>query len=120
VWDGFYTGQVRESTFPGLVLVDHDYEIVYTGTPFKKMIYTLRAQSGGVKVKVQYYNAETYIVTDMNDVKYEPNEFDDAIGAQGEITKSHCGENRFLGIDKILEFYLEAGCFVKISDVQAI
>jgi len=110
VWDGFYTGQLRESTFPGLVVTDLDYEITYTGTPFKKMIYRLRASRGGVKLKVQYYNAETYIVTDMNGVKFEPNEFDEAIGAQGEIKNSFCGENRFLGIEKILEFYLEADC----------
>jgi hypothetical protein len=121
VWDGFYTGQLRESTFPSLVETDLDYDIVYTGTPFKKMIYALRANQGGVKIRVQYYNAETYIVTDLDDNKYEPNEFDEDLGAQGEIQKSRgCGENRYLGMDKILEFYLEAGCQVKISDVQAI
>lgn len=56
----------------------------------------------------------------MNDNKYEPNEFDEDIGAQGEIKKDFCGENRYRGLEKILEFYLEAGCQIKISDVQTI
>lgn len=81
VWDGFYTGQVRESTFPGLVLTDYDYDIEYTGTPFKKMTYKLRGLSGGVLVRVQYYNAETYYVYDMADNKIEQNEYDEDLGA---------------------------------------
>lgn len=80
VWDGFYTGQVRESTFPSLVLTDSDYDIEFTGTPFKKFIYALRAKNGGVKIRVQYFNAETYIVTDLDGNKYEPNEFDEEEG----------------------------------------
>jgi len=52
VWDGFYTGRVRESTFPGLIVTGHDYDVAYTGTPFKNMIYTIRGGNGGAKITV--------------------------------------------------------------------
>jgi len=37
VWDGFYTGQKRESRFPSLVDAAKGgvYDITYTGTPAK-------------------------------------------------------------------------------------
>lgn len=117
VWDGFYTGQVRESTFPGLIVTGLDYEVQYTGTPFKNMIYTVRGGSGGAKVRVQYFNAETYIVTDLAGNKIEGTEFDEELGSQAELQKKGCGENRFLGIEKILEFYLDDDCQVKITDI---
>lgn len=45
VWDGFYTGQVRLSRFPILVYVPKGavYDVIYTGTPAKKMKYALRS-----------------------------------------------------------------------------
>lgn len=39
------------------------------------------------------------------------NEWDDSINKQGLITKTKgCGENRYVGVDNVLEFYIEAGC----------
>lgn len=56
----------------------------------------------------------------MADNKIEPNEFDEALGQQAELKKRGCGENRFLGIEKILEFYLDEDCTIKVTDVQVI
>jgi hypothetical protein len=36
-WDGFYTGQIRLSRFPGLIDGDKGvYNLTYTGAPAKK------------------------------------------------------------------------------------
>jgi hypothetical protein len=34
------------------------------------------------------------------------NQWDEAIRGYGEITRSFCGENRYIGVKNILEFYL--------------
>lgn len=61
VWDGFYTGQTRLSRFPILVYAPKGavYDIVYTGTPAKKMKYTLRSQDKtlGLTVRIAYPSA---------------------------------------------------------------
>jgi hypothetical protein len=49
------------------------------------MIYTVRGGSGGAKVRVQYFNAETYIVTDLDGNKIEGTEFDEELGSQAEL-----------------------------------
>jgi hypothetical protein len=41
----------------------------------------------------------------------------------GPITQAFCGENRYIGVKNILEFYLETGCtlFIKPRDaIQAL
>lgn len=38
----------------------------------------------------------------------------------GPITQSYCGENRYIGVKNIFEFYLEAGCTIHIIPRDAI
>ena len=38
----------------------------------------------------------------------------------GEIKQSFCGENRFIGVQNILEFYVTAGCNVVVKPRNAI
>lgn len=38
----------------------------------------------------------------------------------GEITSSFCGENRYIGVKNILEFYLTQGCILQIAPRDAI
>jgi len=63
VWDGFYTGQTRLSRFPILVYAPTGavYDIVYTGSPAKKMKYTLRSQDStlGLTVRIAYPSAQS-------------------------------------------------------------
>jgi len=54
VWDGFYTGQIRASRFPGLLSTNVDYTLEMSGTPPKKMRFKLGAKTGGVKIKIPY------------------------------------------------------------------
>jgi flagellar basal body-associated protein FliL len=54
MWDGFYTGQVRMSRFPGILSTDADYTIEMSGTPPKVMRFKLDADIGGVKIRIPY------------------------------------------------------------------
>lgn len=38
----------------------------------------------------------------------------------GEIQRTTCGENRYIGVKNILEFYLTAGCTLQIAPRDAI
>jgi len=64
VWDGFYTGQTRLSRFPIIVYAPPGtavYDIVYTGTPAKKMKYFLESQNEqlAMVVRIAYPGAES-------------------------------------------------------------
>jgi len=70
VWDGFYQGQIRHSRFPIIVYAPPKsfrnpdgaiYDIVYTGSPAKKMKYYLKSQSGdlAMTVRIAYPSAES-------------------------------------------------------------
>lgn len=48
------------------------------------------------------------------------NDWNDSIQTYGPITQSHCGENRFIGIQNILEFYIESGCDLEIIPVDSV
>ena len=49
------------------------------------------------------------------------NAWDDAIQKQGAIQKTKgCGENRFVGIENYLEFWIEPGCDLKIFPKDSI
>lgn len=84
VWDGFYQGQIRLSRFPIIVWAPPKsrdrpdgsvYDIVYTGTPAKKMKYYLRSQNNqlALTVRIAYPSAESRQIlkdgqrVDMND-----------------------------------------------------
>ena len=43
VWDGFYTGQLRDSRFPAVVYAPKGsvYDLEFTGSPAKKMRFEL-------------------------------------------------------------------------------
>jgi hypothetical protein len=63
VWDGFYTGQIRMSRFPGLVEASPEsvYDITMTGTPAKKMKFTIVSKSNkaAMIVRIAYPSAES-------------------------------------------------------------
>jgi hypothetical protein len=61
VWDGFYTGQTRESRFPLVVSVPDGavYNLTFTGSPAKKMRFELRSDNKeiGMTVRIAYPSA---------------------------------------------------------------
>lgn len=62
-WDGFYTGQIRRSTFPSIFEGSRRsvYDITFTGSPAKKMRFTLNAKSRttGATIRIAYPSAES-------------------------------------------------------------
>lgn len=119
VWDGFYSGQLRMSRFPVLVEGDKDYTVKYTGTPPGKMRYILHGNRGGIKVAVPYPNAGAYQVV-MKDVVQKVSKWDPKLGRNAALAKRRCGENRFVGIANILEFYLTPGCELTVRPLDSI
>lgn len=120
VWDGFYTGQLRLSRFPAMIETEQDYTVNMAGTPPKKMRFTLKAETGGSIIKIPYPVAGSIAVSvDGNEIGYTP--WDEDLGRAKELTKiKGCGENRFVGMENFLEFYLTPGCEVKIEPKDSI
>jgi hypothetical protein len=91
-----------------------------TGTVPGKMRYTLRAERGAIKVHVPYWNAGAYQVK-VNDVVIPYTPWDSVAGRASELTgRKGCGENRFVGVQNYLEFWLTAGCTIDVVPVDAI
>ena len=123
VWDGFYTGQTRLTRFPIIVYAPKGavYDIVYTGTPPKKQKYTLTSQNEALEmmVRIAYPSAESRQIL-KDGKRVDMNQWDEDLQMYGEIQRKYCGENRFIGIKNILEFYLTRGCVLQIAPRDAI
>lgn len=48
------------------------------------------------------------------------NQWDKEINQYGEIKQKFCGENRYIGVQNILEFYIRVGCDVYVQPRNAI
>mmetsp|Transcript_20889 Transcript_20889/g.32287 ORF Transcript_20889/g.32287 Transcript_20889/m.32287 type:complete len:160 (-) Transcript_20889:807-1286(-) len=48
------------------------------------------------------------------------NQWEESIQNYGVVKQRYCGENRYIGVKNILEFYLNYGCEVKIKPRNAI
>lgn len=120
MWDGFYTGQKRLSRFPVQIETVGDYLIKFTGTPANKMRFVLRANIGAIKIKIPYSNAGAYTVF-ANSVEKAYTPWDSRLGRHGELSKTKgCGENRFVGVENFLEFYITTDCEIRIVPSDSI
>lgn len=91
-----------------------------TGTPPNKMRYTLKAKTDGIKLRLYYPNAGAYQVYANDNLKAET-DWDASLGSPGALTKTKgCGENRFVGVENFLEFYITAGCEIKVEPYNQI
>ena len=129
VWDGFYTGQLRLSRFPAMIEIDatnqRTYTISYTGTPPGGQRFTLHTDSEiknlGVIIRIDYPKAGGYEIRNWSTgTVIKQNEWDDDLKAQEMVQSRFCGENRFVGVLNILEFYLPSGCVLDIEPVDSI
>lgn len=48
------------------------------------------------------------------------NQWDEAEKMYGKVTGKFCGENRYIGVKNILEFYITEGCVLQIAPRDAI
>ena len=109
------------SRFPVQIETDHHYLIYMSGTPPNEMRYTLRADGGGwLTLRLYYPNAGAYQVY-ANGKLQDETAWDTSIGGPGALTKRKgCGEWRFIGIQNFLEFYLTAGCEIRVEPLDQI
>jgi hypothetical protein len=123
VWDGFYTGQLRQTRFPAVVdaFKGSVYDVVYTGTPPKKQLFELVSQTKdtGMTIRIAYPDAVSYSIV-MNNQVVEMNNWDDVLKNYSPISQSKCGENRYIGVQNILEFYITGQCKLFIQPRNAI
>jgi hypothetical protein len=75
------------------------------------MRFWLRADdsSAGMVVRIAYPSAEARKVV-KNGVTIDMNQWDEKERQYGPVRNKFCGENRFIGVKNILEFYITAGC----------
>lgn len=134
--DSFYNSQQRISRFPGLVYTGTEgvenelglvYEVFMTGTPPKRMRWALHTPNdkSGFTVKIAYPSALS------RSVKYQGGEIipynkwlkkSDTVAeaGYGPILQEFCGENRYIGVKNILEFYINGECELEIEPRDAI
>jgi hypothetical protein len=81
IWDGFYTGQVRMSRFGSIIEASSGsvYDMNFTGTPAKKMIFTMSGMSTdmGATLRIFYPSAESRSIAKGGSV-VEMNQWNDA------------------------------------------
>jgi hypothetical protein len=63
VWDGFYSGQTRESRFPAVVYAYKGsvYNLTYSGSPAKKQRFELKSMNryARMTIRIAYPSAES-------------------------------------------------------------
>ena len=98
---------------------DADFTLDISGTPPKKMRFKLEADQGGVKIRIPYPVAGSIKVY-AKGVAQEYTPWSKELGRAEPLPKIRCGENRFVGIENFLEFYIKPGCEIRIEPRDAI
>jgi hypothetical protein len=116
---------VRESRFPAVVYAPKGsvYNLTFTGSPAKKMRFELKSldRRAGLTVRIAYPSAESRKILKGGRV-VDMNQWDESLypPQYGEIKQTFCGENRYIGVKNILEFYITKGCTLHIAPRNAI
>lgn len=123
IWDGFYTGQIRMARFPSITYATKGkiYDMVYSGNTPKNQTFRLRSQNpqNQMQLRIHYPDTGSFSIL-VNGVVIESNQWDDRTKGYKPIKGLKCGENRFIGIKNILEFYITNGCMLEIKPRDAI
>lgn len=130
--DAFYNSQKRMSRFPGLIWGGPKapdgrlYEVYMTGTPAKKMRWrfiTLNKDLG-MTVRIVFPSAlSRSALVDGEEVPYNEwvKDLEDPTNSNyGPILQTKCGENRYIGVKNIFEFYIDGHCDIEIIPRDAI
>lgn len=98
------------------------YNIEYTGTPPQKQRFTLYGDNlqPGTLIRVPYPDAGAYKVYTENQELALPTDWDYEIEQWAVPTGKYCGENRYVGVQNFLEFWIEPGCTLLIRPRDAI
>jgi hypothetical protein len=125
MWDGFYTSMKRLSRFASIIQAGNGmmYELIYKGTPPLRQKFTLRSDELPVILRIKYPKAGVYIIKDASGKQINANAWDSKISQPMQIRGfrgGYCGENRYVGVVNILEFYLNKGCTIFIEPIDSI
>jgi len=84
------------------------------------MRVNLDANTGGTMIRIPYPVAGSIqIYANGKKKSYTP--WDEELGRNAPLTKTKgCGENRFVGIENFLEFYITPGCLIDIEPKDSI
>ena len=69
---------------------------------------------------IDYTKPGAYILLDSNMKQIPENKWNTSIMAPALLKNSYCGENRYVGVVDILEFYITAGCTLYIQPIDSI
>jgi hypothetical protein len=116
---GFYTSLKRLSRFAAIIQAGATLvqEINYKGTPPLRQKFVLRSNKASTIIRVRYPKAGSFIIKDANGKEVAANGWDKARGEPFEIRGAnggYCGENRYVGVINILEFYITKNCTIYI------
>lgn len=103
--------------------VSKDYTIEYTGTPPRDQRFTLYSDTTepGMLITIPYPEAGAYKVYNAIDNSLaEPTDWDYTTETWAVPTGRYCGENRYVGVQNILQFWIEPGCTLLIRPRDAI
>jgi len=100
------------------------YEIIYTSTPPWKQRFSLNSWDQAVSIRIKYPKAGVLVVKDGTGKTIAGNGWDSTI-MQPSLLKGgrcggFCGENRYVGVINILDFYLTPGCSIFIEPIDSI
>lgn len=80
------------------------------------------ADQGGIIIRIRYTKPGAYVINDQNGNLIKYNEWDKNIKAPALIRgeTSECGENRYVGVVNIFEFYIKKGCTLYVNPIDSI
>lgn len=70
-------------------------------------------------IRIPYPSAQSRAIV-LNGQIVDMNQWDESIRGYGAIKQTTCGENRYIGVKNILEFYITQGCVLQIQPRDAI
>ena len=93
---------------------------MYSGTPPSNQRMTLQADASAVVIRIKYTKTGAYAITDFKGNTYKANGWSDTLKTYDTIKRTKCGENRYLGVENTLEFYITSGCSLMIKSLDSI
>lgn len=72
-----------------------------------------------MKISIPYPNTGSFNLVKDGDI-IEFNDWDEDISNYGEIKGRFCGENRYVGVENVFDFYITPGCVIEIIPRDAI
>ena len=71
-------------------------------------------------MKIVYSDAGSYAIYNDDGNVMAPTDWDDDLMGFGVLPRTRCGENRYIGVENILEFYITPDCPLKIMPRDAL